>query len=117
MAEKLVLVDIPVLSVTAGNIGICIDQCNALKRVAANDGRRIQRIADKLSIVELDDRAADLVLSWWEVDDGSLRKGVATLFATAVTILNGGVDLFSSIFTARVICFVVINDIPKDLVV
>lgn len=61
LTEELVLVNVPILAIASGDVGVRVEQGNPNELVAALDGRRIDGITDELRVVELYDRTADLV--------------------------------------------------------
>lgn len=140
LAEELVLIDEPVGPISPRDVRVSIKESDPLERVASLDCRRVERISDELSVVQLNDRATDLVdagllVGTWqwsalferqrgrmesfkyrEVDDGPLSESVATLLAAAFPKLNGSVDGLRIIFFSAA-SGPVILDIPVKLVI
>lgn len=117
LTEELVLVDVPVLSVPSWDIGVRVKQRNALELIAALNGRGIQCIANELSVVQLNDWAADLVSSRGEVDNGTLTESIAALHATAVAVFNSRIQGLGRVRVARVVGAIVVHHIAEEFVI
>ena len=65
------MVDVPLRSVAAGDVDICVDESYARKVVSTADDGRTSRVTDELCIEVLYDGSADDIYASREVDDGA----------------------------------------------
>jgi hypothetical protein len=90
LPKEIVLVGIPVFAKLV--VRIRINDCYSPEGRSSLDGGDIDRIADKLCIVKLDNGSADAVGACWEVDKCWSDSGGIASMTTTVPLRDGVVD-------------------------
>ena len=112
LAEKVVLVDIPVAAVIV--VGVRVDDCHALEAGRRLKCWRCNGIADELSVVVLDNGLADDIGARREVNESRNDCRGVTALATTVAIRDGSVDCFGIV--GRTVSFgTIVLDVAENL--
>lgn len=112
LAEEVVLVGVPVVASVV--VGVGVDDGNAGKVGSRLDGRNVDSITNKLSVVVLDDGLGNKVGTRGEVDKSRRGSTGVTALATATTVSDGAVDsigIISSAVTSGAVILYVAEDL------
>ena len=97
LAVEVVLVRVPVGTVTTWDIGIGIDQAHTLEVRSGLEDRHVQWVTDELGVVVLNDGLADHVSAGREVDERGCCGGRVASLAATIAVSDDLVDDFSVI--------------------
>ena len=90
MPEEVVLIRVPIGA--AIHIWVRINHSHTLESRSCFESGKTESVANKLSVVVLDDRGRDEILPWWEVNQGGGYCARIASLTTAVAVRDSFID-------------------------